>query len=512
MEIPSGSNIISRNNFSKDFIFGSASSAYQNEGAAKEDGKGQSIWDTFTERTPVVVKMEEEQEKRGEEETDHIEIGEKWLQGKVVDGANGNVAADCYHLYKEDVKLLKKIGLDAYRFSISWPRIFPRGKINGGLNKKGVSYYNNFIDELLANGRIEPHVTLFHWDLPQALEDEYGGFLSPQIVVDFCNYAEFCFWEFGDRVKNWITINEPWSLCSGGYVGGTFAPGRGASSPEHITGTIPLGRCTPWQQEKFSNGDPATEPYLAGHYQLLTHAAVVDLYRKKFQTYQEGRIGIALNLEWKEPLDDTNKMDIEAASRSLDFMLGWFLEPLTTGDYPQSMRKLVNTRLPKFSAEQSDKLKKSYDFIGLNYYTANYATSALESSNGTLSYATDSQVTITRVGEANDANSTLSQSRNDSTRILYYQDHLSYIRQAIDDGINVKGYFIWSLLDNFEWNAGYSIRFGMIHVDFKNDLIRYPKDSAIWLMDFLKKRDVNQSTKRRITESNENESSKKTRK
>ncbi|KAM7512033.1 hypothetical protein LguiB_010908 [Lonicera macranthoides] len=480
MEIQS-SKIMNRNNFSKDFIFGTASSAYQNEGATKEDGKGQNIWDTFTERTPG-------------------------------------------------------------------------GKIDGGVNKEGIRYYNNLIDELLAND-IEPYVTLFHWDLPQALEDEYGGFLSPQIIVDFCNYAEFCFWEFGDRVKNWITLNEPWSFCTGGYVNGTFAPGRGGSSPEHIRG--PLGRCSPWQIEKFSNGDPATEPYLVAHYQLLAHAAVVDLYKQKFQAHQEGKIGISLVAEWKEPLNDTDTRDIKAASRSLDFMLGWFLEPLTTGDYPQSMRKLVGARLPKFSAEQSNKLKKSYDFIGVNYYTANYVSNAPVSSSGTLSYTTDSQVTTTTeregkpigpqaasrwlyiypegiykllvhikktynvpliyitengVDEANDANLTLSESRNDSIRIKYHQDHLSYIRKAIDEGVNVKGYFIWSFLDNFEWAEGYSVRFGMVHVDFKNELIRYPKDSAIWFTNFLKKRDATQSTKKRNTETNEYESLKKTRK
>ncbi|KAA8549627.1 hypothetical protein F0562_001355 [Nyssa sinensis] len=212
-----------------DFIFGTASSAYQFEGAANEGGRGPSIWDTFTQRHP----------------------------GKMKDGGNGYLAVDSYHQYKEDVAILKKIGLDAYRFSISWPRVLPRGNLSGGVNKEGVKYYNNLIDELLANG-IEPFVTLFHWDLPQALEDEYGGFLSSEIVKDFCDFAELCFWEFGDRVKHWITLNEPWSYSYGGYVTGTLAPGRGSSSPEHIEAAFKAGRCSSWHQKVCTDGDPGT--------------------------------------------------------------------------------------------------------------------------------------------------------------------------------------------------------------------------------------------------------------
>ncbi|KAM7508711.1 hypothetical protein LguiA_019164 [Lonicera macranthoides] len=241
-------NKVMRSDFSKDLIFGTASSAYQYEGATKEDGRGPSIWDTFTQRTP----------------------------GKVKDGANGNMAVDSYHLYK----ILKKLGLDAYRFSISWPRVLPGGKLSGGVNKEGIEYYNNLINELLANG-IEPYVTLFHWDLPQALEDAYGGFLSsPQALEDA--YGGFLSSQIvtlllgiGDRVKNWITLNEPW----------TFSLGGGATSSENVSGTntIAPSRCSPFQQHSCSSGNPGTEPYLVTHHQLLAHAASIELYKQKFQ-------------------------------------------------------------------------------------------------------------------------------------------------------------------------------------------------------------------------------------
>nr|WNF20694.1 strictosidine beta-d-glucosidase 1 [Mitragyna speciosa] len=498
---------INRGDFAEDFIFGAASSAYQTEGGASEGGRGPSIWDTFTQRRPGMIK----------------------------EGGNGNMAVDSYHQYKEDVKILKNMGLDAYRFSISWSRVLPGGNLNAGVNKEGINYYNNLIDELLANG-IEPYVTLFHWDVPQALEDKYGGFLSPQIVDDFREYVELCFWEFGDRVKHWITLNEPWSFSVGGYVNGTFAPGRGASSSDQENdhpAALP-SRCSPWQSQSISsNGNPGTEPYVVTHNQLLAHAAAVELYKSNFQKSQNGKIGITLVSQWMEPLDENSKADVEAAKRALDFMLGWFMEPLTTGDYPKTMRKLVGSRLPKFSAEQSKQLKGSYDFLGLNYYTADYVTSASSSTTGgNLSYTTDSQVTHTTdrngvpigpqggsewlhiypegirkllvyvkktynvpliyitengVDEVNDTSLTLSEARVDNTRIKYIQDHLLNIRLAISDGVNVKGYFVWSLLDNFEWSEGYTVRFGFIHIDYTNNFARYPKDSAIWFMNSFHK-------------------------
>lgn len=205
---------------------------------------------------------------------------------------------------QEDIRILKEMGLDAYRFSISWSRILPNGKFSGGVNEEGIKYYNNLIDELLANG-IKPFVTLLHFDVPQALEDEYGGFLSSRIVNDFYNYVDLCFGKFGDSVKHWVTLNEPWSFSYGGYAMGFLAPGR----------------CSSWQQLSCTGGDSATEPYLVAHHQLLAHAAAVKLYRSKYERQQMGKIGITLISEWFEPYSST-KEDYEAALRGLDFMFG----------------------------------------------------------------------------------------------------------------------------------------------------------------------------------------------
>ncbi|KAL3510483.1 hypothetical protein ACH5RR_029884 [Cinchona calisaya] len=495
---------ISRADFGEEFIFGSASSAYQMEGAAAEGGRGQSIWDTFTEQSPE----------------------------KVTDGSNGNVAVDQYHLYKEDVKMMKKIGLDAYRLSISWPRVLPGGRLSAGVNKEGIEYYNNLINELLAND-IQPFVTLFHWDVPQALEDEYGGFLNRKILNDFREFAELCFWEFGDRVKNWITLNEPWSFAFGGYTTGAFAPGRGASTPEHIKDAIPKHRWHCTQAGDCEEGDPGTEPYLVAHHLLLAHAEVVKLYRESFEA-QGGKIGITLVSQWWEPLNDTPQ-DKEALERAVDFMLGWFMSPITYGDYPKRMRDIVQSRLPKFSEEESSNLRKSFDFLGLNYYTSQYVTDASGTKSELLSYVTDQQVKTQAVGpdgkteigpkagsswlyiypvgiykllkyvktryedpiiyitengvnEVNDVKLTVSKARVDKIRIKYHHDHLAYVKQAMDvDEVKVQGYFIWSLLDNFEWSEGFTVRFGIIHVNYKDGYARYPKDSALWFMNFLKR-------------------------
>ncbi|CAJ1952333.1 unnamed protein product [Sphenostylis stenocarpa] len=231
---------LNRSSFPQDFIFGTASSSYQYEGAAYVGGRGPSIWDTYTHD----------------------------YSDKIKDRSNGDVAIDEYHRYKEDVEIMKDMNLDAYRFSISWSRILPKGKVKGGVNKEGINYYNNLINELLAKG-LQPFVTIFHWDLPQSLEDEYGGFLSPNIVKDFQDYAELCFKEFGDRVKYWLTLNEPWTFSKHGYAEGATAPGR----------------CSPWQNLNCTGGDSATEPYIVAHNQLLAHAAAVNIYRTKYQVF-----------------------------------------------------------------------------------------------------------------------------------------------------------------------------------------------------------------------------------
>ncbi|CAI8585867.1 unnamed protein product [Vicia faba] len=486
---------LNRSSFPNDFIFGTSTSAYQYEGGVKEGGKGTSIWDTFT----------------------------KKYSEKIVDRNTGEVSVDGYHRYKEDVGIMKYMSLDAYRLSISWSRILPNGRISGGINQEGITYYNNLINELLANG-IEVFVTLFHWDLPQALEDEYGGFLSPLIVFDFLNYAELCFKEFGDRVKHWITINEPSTYTIAGYAIGMFPPGR----------------CSDWQNLNCTGGDSATEPYLVAHHLLLAHAAAVQVYKTKYQvplllksqsTYQRGCIGIALQSYWFVPFSNS-KSDERAAERSIEFMFGWFMTPLTTGGYPQTMRSLVGQRLPKFSEEQAKLVRGSFDFIGLNYYTSRYAANVPHLNKTIPCYLTDSlaNVTVERNGvpigpkgasdwfyiypmgfkkllvyikekynnpliyvaengidENNDPTLSLDEALKDIHRIKYHHDHLSYLRSAIRFGVNVKGYFAWSLLDNFEWTEGYTVRFGMNFVDYNNKLKRYQKLSAQWFKSFLER-------------------------
>ncbi|CAI0450265.1 unnamed protein product [Linum tenue] len=321
----------------------------QVEGAVAEDGKGPSNWDVYTNK----------------------------YRERIADGSNGNVAIDGYHRYKEDVAIMKSIGLQAYRFSLSWARILPNGTVEGGVNKEGIEYYNNLINELLANG-IKPFVTIFHFDLPDALEREYAGFLSPKVVKDFVAYADVCFKHFGDRVQHWVTINEPLSYSLFGYAQGTMAPGR----------------CSKWMNLNCPGGDAATEPYVVGHHLLLSHAAAVKLYREKYHTTQKGEIGTAQVVQWGHPLSDS-KQDLEATQRRIDFTLGWFQDPLATGDYPPSMRAIVGERLPKFSKEESEMLRGSFDFVGLNYYTSYYISDAPPPSNSTpKSATTDSQTSF----------------------------------------------------------------------------------------------------------------------
>lgn len=474
-----------RSSFPSGFLFGVGSAAYQSEGAAFLDGRGPSIWDTFVRKHPE----------------------------KIWDHSTGDVANDFYHRYKEDIKLMKKIGLDSFRFSISWTRIFPKGKVSGGVNPLGVKFYNNLINELLSNG-IKPLVTLLHYDPPQALDDLYGGLLSPKIINDYGDYVDFCFKTFGDRVKHWVTMNEPNGFAINGYNGGTFAPGR-CSNYE--------GNCT--------SGNSATEPYIAAHHMLLCHSAAVKIYRDKYQASQKGEIGITIVTHWWKPKFQT-LASREAALRSLDFMFGWFANPIVHGDYPKVMRSLVGDRLPKFTEVESKQIKGSLDFLGLNYYTGYYTEDAPASSNAVNhSWTTDRLVTAsttnkngTLIGAATDldwlfvypkgiretllyikekynnpyiyitengyaygynASVPIQEARKDSARIRYHHDHLWYLLKAIKDGVKVKGYYAWSFWDDFEWDAGYTVGFGFTLVDVKDNLKRYLKYSAYWYKMFL---------------------------
>ncbi len=458
-------------NFPKDFVWGTATSAYQIEGAWNEDDKGLSIWDDFV--------------RKGD---------------KIRNNDTGNIACDHYHKMKQDVAVLKSIGVNAYRFSIAWTRIIPNG--TGHINPKGIEFYNELIDELLKNG-ITPWVTLYHWDLPLTLERNSEGWLSKTIVKAFGEFAKICFINFGDRVKNWITINEPWVVATLGYGQGVFAPGR------------------------ISN----QALYLAGHHLLLAHAEAVAIYRTIYQPEQKGVIGISNNCDWREP--KTNKPeDIAAAQRSLEFFLGWFADPIFLGDYPAAMKERLQERLPVFSKEEQAKLKGSSDFFGLNHYTTMLAENAngevlkqevygnggiAEDQNVNLSVDPQWDKTsmnwaivpwgcrkllewisnrydnpiiyITENGCA--FNDKLVQGKvSDVKRTRFVKDYLEECAKAIENGVNLKAYFLWSFMDNFEWAEGYSKRFGIYYVDFET-LERTPKSTAYWYKDLISKNGFN---------------------
>ena len=451
--------------FPKNFIWGAATSSYQIEGGHNLDGKGPSIWDAFCA-----------------------------IPGKVANGDTGNISCDHYHRMAEDVALMKQMGLQAYRFSISWPRILPTGR--GKVNKTGIEFYNSLINELLEND-IQPWVTLYHWDLPLALQFEEDGWLGSSIADAFANYADVCFQYFGDRVKNWITINEAWVAAMLGYGQGVFAPGRTSNS----------------------------EPYLAGHNLLRAHAKAVHVYREKYQTVQKGQIGMTNNCDWREPLTDS-PADHAAAERAMEFFVSWFADPIYHGKYPDSMIERVGERLPKFSKEDIELVRGSSDFFGLNHYTTMYAADATgkiqESSvygNGGLSEDQDVNlsvdpswqlttmqwavvpwgcckllewldkrygrppIVITENGCAFDDQLVKGQV-NDHQRVEFFKGYLAAIHEAIENGVDVQAYFAWSLMDNFEWASGYGQRFGIHYVDFET-LKRTPKASAKWLAEVI---------------------------
>ncbi|KAL3839348.1 hypothetical protein ACJIZ3_023939 [Penstemon smallii] len=524
---------ISSTDFDENFLFGSGTSAYQVEGGYLKGGKSLSIWDCFSLSNP----------------------------GGIADGSNGNLACDSFTKYKEDIRVMKQMGFNSYRFSISWPRILPGGRSCFGINRDGIDYYNDIIDTCIHNG-LEPFVTLFHWDIPDCLQLEYGGFLDKKVKDDFREFAEVCFWEFGDRVKCWTTLNEPWTYTVMGYVTGTFPPTDrdnllyGQTSQKELKpiklpthrGIIDIGNPIPITMERYSKDwptvKPAQRPYTVARNLLLAHSEAVHSYRTKFQERQNGKIGIVLNSNWLVPLDPNSDADVKAAKRGVDFMLGWFLDPVLYGKYPDSMIEYVpNDNLAQFSHQEAHQLKGSIDFMGLNYYTSNYASysanpskhenyykdqmvecspfdkdgKAIGDQAGSswlfsvpwglyehLNYLKTKEnmppIYITENGwsDKNDPKLTPQEACRDTKRKKYYQDHLFYLLKAINElKVDVRGHFAWSWCDNYEWNLGYSVRFGLMYVDFLNNYTRYPKDSAIWYTKFLAK-----AKARRITSAN----------
>jgi beta-glucosidase len=468
-----------------DFYWGCATAAPQIEGAWNKDGKGVSIWDAFG-HTP----------------------------GKVKDGSTADDACRSYDLYKDDVARMKQYGVSAYRFSLSWSRIIPLGGKDDPVNEEGISFYSRLIDELLSNG-ITPFVTLFHWDTPQELEVRYGGMLDKEkYIPDFNRYARVCFERFGDRVKHWITYNEPGVYTLAGYAAGVHAPGR--SSFRDIN----------------EEGDSSTEPFIVGHTEILSHAYVAEIYRRDFKPTQKGCIMITLHGNWSEPWDKSNPLDVEAAERAREFEIAWFADPIyKTGDYPESMRQQLGDRLPRFTPEESKLVLGSSDFYGMNSYTAFFVKHrdgpadindhkgnveafdqnkegverGIESDTHWLRtspwgwaslirwiwnrykrpiYITENGTTAK--GEHDWVPTSADDILEDPHRVDFFKQYLTEVAKASQDGVIIKSYFAWTFTDNWEWAAGYTDRFGITWVDFKSpEKTRYTKRSAIFLKQFF---------------------------
>ncbi|KAH8598752.1 glycoside hydrolase superfamily [Bisporella sp. PMI_857] len=465
------------------FVWGAATAAYQVEGGASQDGKGKSIWDTFT----------------------HLEPSR-------TNGENADVACDHYNRMPEDVELMASLGLDVYRFSIAWSRVIPLGGCNDPINEKGIAFYNSLIDRLLEY-KIEPVVTLFHWDTPQGTYDRYGGFLNTtEFKADFEHYARLCFSRFGDRVKKWITFNEPYIISIFAHHSGVLAPGRSTAT----------------------GGDSKTEPWRVGHTIILSHVAAIQAYTTEFQNSQNGSISIVLNGHFYEPYDATSGRDKAAAQRRMEFYIGWFGDPVFLGrDYPDSMRAQLGSRLPEFTSEELELLRRSAPinaFYGMNHYTAKYARALpdppadddwtgnveeLSENSGGVEIGPISGASWLRVAPVGfrkllkwvwdryhlpivvtengcvcpgESQMTVEQAVDDKFRTRYFGLYLDAISRAIyEDGVQVDGYYAWSLMDNFEWSAGYVPRFGITHIDYKTS-VRTPKSSAFYLRDSVRTR------------------------
>jgi beta-glucosidase len=435
------------------FLFGAATAAFQIEGASREDGRTDSVWDVFC-RIP----------------------------GAVIDGDDGSVACDHYHRYRDDVALMRELGLGAYRFSTAWPRIRPG---HGPVNPAGIAFYDRLVDELLAQG-IDPWLTLYHWDLPQALEDT-GGWPNRDTAYRFAEYALDVHAALGDRVRRWTTLNEPWCAAFLGYAAGAHAPGR---------------------------QEPAAA-IAAGHHLMLGHGLVVEALRAADPTLS---LGITLNLSVVDPVDPDDARDREAARRIDGQLDRFFLDPLLRGAYPDDVREDLAAHWPDGLVHDGDltTISGPIDFLGVNYYHGEAVSTrpaapreALEApterptstpfpaaegvyfhSRGLPRTAMDWEVQpegltrllqrvhtqytgprgialyVTENGAAYDDVVAADGSVPDAERTAYLEAHLDAVAAAVASGVDVRGYFYWSLLDNFEWAWGYAKRFGIVRVDY----------------------------------------------
>jgi beta-glucosidase len=434
--------------FPPDFLWGAATASYQIEGGSSAEGRGPSIWDTFS-HTP----------------------------GKVLDGDTGDVACDHYHRWEEDVELMAQLGLKAYRFSIAWPRVFPDGGTD--LNQRGLDFYARLVERLLEKG-IQPAVTLYHWDLPQALQDRYGGWTGRETADRFEHYATTVFRALGDRVPFWITLNEPWCSAFLGHWLGVHAPGE-----------RDLARAV-----------------RASHHLLLAHGRAVQAYRS---LGLRGQIGITLDLNVSYPKTDSDA-DAAAAHASDGQTNRWFLDPVFGRGYPEDMLRLyrglgVDTGL----VQEGDVavIGSPIDLLGVNYYFRRLVSA----SDRELGYSVQESAEpgmestdmpweifpeglgdllarlrrdyppiplyVTENGAAFDDVIAPIGEVDDPQRVDYLRRHFAVAEQAISNGADLRGYFVWSLLDNFEWAYGYSKRFGIVYVDYPTQR-RIPKTSAAW--------------------------------
>lgn len=435
--------------FPKDFLFGCATASYQVEGAANLDGRGPSVWDTFSR-----------------------------LPGRTLNDQNADVSVDQYGKYKEDVQLMKWLGLGAYRFSVSWSRVLPEG--SGRVNEKGLDYYDRLVDELLASG-IQPWATLFHWDLPQALQDSYGGWLNRRIADDFADYTTIIANRLSDRVSNFFTINEFFCFIDKGYAMGgefdSFAPGLRVS-----------------RKELFQ----------ARHHAVLTHGRAVQALRAAAR--QPLKVGIADNPLICVPVLETEE-HINAARKAFREENGRYITPIMEGAYPQSYLEMCGEDAPEFTEEDMKVVSSPLDFVGMNMYSPTivchadnakgyeevpFAVSHPRFSMPWLTFGPGitywaprfakelwnvDRFYITENGCAADDHPNFDGEVYDTDRVAYLRSHFQQALRAVDEGWPLKGYFVWSLLDNFEWAYGYTKRFGIVHVNYST-LARKPKLSA----------------------------------
>ena len=435
------------NHFPPTFVWGAATAAYQIEGAVDEGGRGESIWDRFSA-----------------------------VPGNVRNGDNGAVACDTYHRYREDVQLIRELGLDAFRFSIAWPRVIPEGR--GRPNPAGLDFYDRLVDELLRN-EIEPYATLYHWDLPQALEDR-GGWPVRETADAFAEFVEAVVARLGDRVQNWITVNEPWVISWLGYGLGQHAPGRRSES----------------------------DALAAAHTVLLAHGRAAEILRRDVPA---ARVGITIDLVEIQPASQS-EADIEAARIEDGFRNRWFLDPVLRGHYPEDMLEHYGAAVPAIADGDLAAIAAPLDFMGVNYYTRNVVRACPDSGSRLSVPVAGAELTamgwevypaglstlltrlsseyelpplyITENGAAYTDGRRHDGSVHDPERIAYIRSHIEAVARAIAEGVPVSGYFVWSLLDNFEWGHGYSQRFGLIYVEYPT-LERVPKQSYRWYRDFI---------------------------